>query len=140
MGVLIERTSTIDKAAANRFIKHAISQAIQDSKATNAESGPSQPSTFVPGRVTDKMLERERYQQNLKDASSDSEEGVEIIDDVKQTVEDSDIVPSEVKGKRKEEAPSAAVESDLGVQSNVHLSKSSKSSKRKRPMDPFGRE
>ena len=89
----------IDRAAATRFIKHAIAQA-KDAPPNNS-SGPSPgPSTHVrpsndsdtasavraPIKMTEKMLEREQYHEALReeDALADEEEleggGLEVID------------------------------------------------------------
>jgi exosome complex protein LRP1 len=93
----------IDKAAATRFIKNAIAQA-NDTISTNASnSGPATTSTStsttrphigdqsgngknvrVPAKMTEKMLEREKYHEALREeaqlASDDDGEPLEIID------------------------------------------------------------
>lgn len=113
---MTERTSGIDKAAAGRFIKHAIAQAKQnnDTGSNLNEAGPSQPSLYVPVRVTEKMKEREAYLQDINNDSENEEQALEIIDDDANTGGDTpkNDTNNEQKGKKK----------------------------RRRPMDPFGRE
>ncbi|KAJ6541854.1 Sas10/Utp3/C1D family-domain-containing protein [Mycena capillaripes] len=112
--------ASLDKAAATRFIKHAITQSKLGEGAAES-SKEAEPSTFVPVKVTSKMVERAEYEAELRargDASS-SEDELEIID--------GDDVPTmkssgKGKGKAKEvvEEPVAA------------------GSKRRRPaIDPF---
>lgn len=93
----------VDKAAANRFIMHAISQAQIDADAAgvayaptkassssssttplttsasnSAGANPSDPSTSsaarVPLKVTSKMLERQEWQKRVDEAGSEEEE------------------------------------------------------------------
>ena len=83
----------IDRAAATRFIKHAIAQA-KDAPPNNS-SGPSPgPSTHVrpsndgdtvsavraPIKMTEKMLEREQYHEALADEEELEGGGLEVID------------------------------------------------------------
>ncbi|KAF7337689.1 Nuclear nucleic acid-binding protein C1D [Mycena sanguinolenta] len=86
----------IDKAAATRFIKHAITQS-KLGEASSADSTPQEtaPSTFVPVKVTSKMIARAEHEAELRargDASSEEDE-LEIID--------ADDVPVSGKGKGK---------------------------------------
>ncbi|KAJ7492127.1 Sas10/Utp3/C1D family-domain-containing protein [Mycena latifolia] len=105
----------LDKGAATRFIKHAITQSKLGESSADV---PAEPSTFVPIKVTSKMAERAEYEAELRargDVSSE-EEDLEIIDG------DEPVVPAKDKGKAKEivEEPVAA------------------GSKRRRPaIDPF---
>ncbi|KAJ7508571.1 hypothetical protein B0H11DRAFT_1965701, partial [Mycena galericulata] len=73
----------LDKAAATRFIKHAITQSkLGESSSADAPQAP-EPSTFVPVKITSKMAERAEYEAELRargDASS-SEDELKIIDD-----------------------------------------------------------
>jgi exosome complex protein LRP1 len=71
--VQLERT-TIDKDAAERFIKHAIAQSKfgKDQK-EESELTPGPSTVGVPVKVTSKMRERAEYQEELKRA--DAEEG-----------------------------------------------------------------
>ncbi|KAJ3750903.1 Sas10/Utp3/C1D family-domain-containing protein [Lentinula detonsa] len=96
------RGTQVDKAAANRFIKHAISQAQIDADASGV-TYPSKVSSsttvavsnsavthstdsssaHVPIRVTSKMLERQNWQKRVDEAGSEEEnlEGWEDGDD-----------------------------------------------------------
>lgn len=88
----------VDKAAANRFIKHAISQAQIDADAagvsyppkvstisstisvatSSSTAGPSNSATVhVPMKVTSKMLEREEWQKRVDEAGSEEQEELE---------------------------------------------------------------
>lgn len=79
------RPNTVDKDAAARFIKHAInsvqykkSDPPQDSATTSNNAAP------VPVRVTEKMLEREKYLREMQerdDAESSEGEELQIIGD-----------------------------------------------------------
>lgn len=114
--VPLERPSGIDKAAAGRFIKHAIAQAKQNIDTNNSgkEAGPSVPSVLVPAHVTEKMKEREAYLQNLKDDSDSEEHTLEVIG------EDS------IAGR--------------DIEKKDAYAEATGKKKRRRPMDPFGRE
>ncbi|CAK5264827.1 unnamed protein product [Mycena citricolor] len=110
----------IDKAAATRFIKHAIAQNNFAQGASSSTTVESQPSTFVPPRITSKMAERTRYQEEMraKGDESSSEDELEILDGAEAPV----TVSSKGKGKQKETEDST----------------SSTATKRKRhTMDPF---
>ncbi|KAH8119982.1 C1D-domain-containing protein [Phellopilus nigrolimitatus] len=130
-----KKTTGIDKAAAGRFIKHAISQARQgaDAAATTGRSEAElpQPSTsaYLPVRVTEKMREREKYQQELAEDSNNEEEVLEVIVDA-----DEDDEPSDGKGKGVAPAQFKGTQERAGS-SNT---KSGMKEKRQRPMDPFG--
>ncbi|KAE9409189.1 hypothetical protein BT96DRAFT_970149 [Gymnopus androsaceus JB14] len=92
------RATQVDKAAANRFIKHAISQAQIDADAagvsyppkvstisstisvatSSSTAGPSNSATVhVPMKVTSKMLEREEWQKRVDEAGSEEQEELE---------------------------------------------------------------
>lgn len=66
---------TIDKEAATRFIKHAISQVQQQKDSVDSEQTPGPSTARQPVKVTSKMIEREQYLKELKD--QDMEEGSE---------------------------------------------------------------
>ena len=92
----------IDKAVATRFIKHAIAQA-KDTTSSNVPGpaahirlndnnndtgggdGTASRDACVPIKVTEKMLEREKYHEALREedlASDDDDDGaLEVIDD-----------------------------------------------------------
>ncbi|KAJ6486101.1 Sas10/Utp3/C1D family-domain-containing protein [Mycena vitilis] len=87
----------LDKAAAARFIKHAITQSKLGETAAEAPQ-EAEPSTFVAAKVTSKMAERAEYEAELRargDASSD-EEDLEVIDG-----DDVPLAKSSGKGKGK---------------------------------------
>lgn len=90
-------TTQVDKTAANRFIKHAISQAQIDADAAGVSYPPTKASSStaagtvvstsfaaadpsnstsvrVPVKVTSKMLEREEWQKRVDEAGSEEEE------------------------------------------------------------------
>lgn len=132
----LERTTVVDRAAAGRFIKHAISEA-KESAASNAQAGPSkvQPSTIVPIRITEKMREREKYQQELAAESSDDsndDEVLEIIDDEDDDGEDNALSLS------KTEMKSTTATRVTSMKTSDNEPTKGQKKKRTRPMDPFG--
>ncbi|PPQ77038.1 hypothetical protein CVT25_014855 [Psilocybe cyanescens] len=122
-----ERTE-IDKAAANRFIKHAIAQAqwkkTPAETAQDADNAPisdsaasASASQRVAVKMTSKMLERAAYEKELKsrDAEADEEEDLEVFDDNENNDDismDVDAQPTQSsakgKGKEKDVPPSSA--------------------------------
>ncbi|KAJ7103019.1 Sas10/Utp3/C1D family-domain-containing protein [Mycena belliarum] len=118
----------LDKAAAARFIKHAITQSkVGEASADADATAPSPPSTFVPTKVTSKMAERAEYEAAMRargDESSEEDE-LEIIGEAE---EPAPPPPAQGKGKGKGKAM-AVVEEPETV---------SAGSKRRRPViDPF---
>jgi hypothetical protein len=128
----------VDRAAATRFIKHAIAQAKDIPPASASDSGPTDrvpPNTdgpantapvLAPVKVTEKMLEREEYQRALREEGSEEESGdLKVIDggegdnDDEQSSDNSPSQASATKGKSK--APS---EKSMGK-------------RRRRAIDPF---
>lgn len=119
----------VDKAAANRFIKHAIAQ-VKAQRPPGDDEVPAHirfnedGSAPIPVKVTSKMLAREQYQQELKEAGSEEEDELEVIDDVEEEPGaeiSSSGTPRTDKGKAK-----ATDAEDSGVR------------KRRRPVvDPF---
>ncbi|KAF5392426.1 hypothetical protein D9757_002295 [Collybiopsis confluens] len=80
------RATQVDKAAANRFIKHAISQAQISPDLANSSRGEGTSTlVHVPAKVTSKMLEREEWQRRVEDAGSEEDddelEGWEGVED-----------------------------------------------------------
>ncbi|KAJ4485672.1 Sas10/Utp3/C1D family-domain-containing protein [Lentinula aciculospora] len=91
------RGTQVDKAAANRFIKHAISQAQIDADAAGVTYPPKASSSAVPSsavvnpsdsspvhvpiKLTSKMLERQEWQKRVDEAGSEEEEDLEGWDD-----------------------------------------------------------
>ncbi|KAK0208672.1 hypothetical protein DFS33DRAFT_1380174 [Desarmillaria ectypa] len=111
----------VDKAAAGRFIKHAITQAKQGRPPgeTLAEprSGPS--NVRVPVKVTAKMLGRQRYEKEMKerDAAEGSEKSdLEVFDEEKMDEDDNEKVADvKGKGKAKEQSDEAKLSADAPV-------------------------
>jgi len=81
-----KRSVAVDKAAANRFIKHAIAQ-VTAHRPPGDDEAPAHirfnedGSTPIPVKVTSKMLAREQYQRELKEAGSEEDDDLEVIDD-----------------------------------------------------------
>lgn len=126
----IPERAEIDKAAAGRFIKHAITQAKYGKTPSDTLEPTPTTSTFVEPKVTSKMLERQQYEKDLQeqDAEESEEAVLEGFEDGDVGMEIDVVVPSVAnKGKGKsKEALSAAEESPA------------KSNKRRRPaIDPF---
>lgn len=76
----------IDKAAAGRFIKHAIAQAkntqlVDESSDAVPAASSSSSNERVPVRVTSKMMARTEYEQELKEVGSEQEEDLEVFDE-----------------------------------------------------------
>ncbi|KAJ3936152.1 MAG: Sas10/Utp3/C1D family-domain-containing protein [Lentinula lateritia] len=141
------RGTQVDKAAANRFIMHAISQAQIDADAAGVAYAPTKASSSsssttplttsasnsaarVPLKVTSKMLERQEWQKRVDEAGSEEEEddieGWEEGDRVQED-EDSEVKTNSIsKGKGKGKAVELLDDAEkLG-------------SKRRRPViDPF---
>lgn len=144
----VERVE-VDKAAAGRFIKHAIAQSQMQWKKTAAEdmqdaptnANPSSSSTEkVPVKVTEKMRARAVYEAQLKNESDQDEAGLEVFDedeDLKDGVKEEDVdmeaendrqskvVKGHGKGKQREQEDGTSGVGRAGA-------------KRRRPvLDPF---
>jgi hypothetical protein len=103
-----ERT-TIDKAAANRFIKHAISQAVRSQGQSSTEPpaadqpptpGPSSgtPARPTPAGATNKMLARVEWEKQVKAATEEEEEDLEVFEETEgNATADADIEMTEDK-------------------------------------------
>ncbi|KAF9650346.1 hypothetical protein BDM02DRAFT_3093411 [Thelephora ganbajun] len=84
-----QQRMAIDKAAANRFIKHAIAQATLAQDQSSAEPidqqptpGPSRlPVQPVPVAATSKMLARAEWERQVKEAAEEEEEDLEVFED-----------------------------------------------------------
>ncbi|KZT30935.1 C1D-domain-containing protein [Neolentinus lepideus HHB14362 ss-1] len=89
-----KRKTAVDKAAATRFIKHAITQ-LETNEASAKEAGPSHirftdietnPTSAstapIPVRVTSKMKARARYEKEMKELGSEEEGELQVYDDV----------------------------------------------------------
>jgi len=99
----------VDKAAANRFIKHAITQAVRSQGQPSAEPasqgptpGPSKtPIQPVPAGATSKMLARAEWEKQVRTAAEEEEEDLEVFEeternaDAEADVEMGDEVPAQ---------------------------------------------
>ena len=132
----------IDKAAAGRFIKHAIAQAknahlVDEPSDAAAASSSSSNHERVPVKVTSKMLARAEYEKELKEVGSEEEEDLEVFD------EEADIEAMDAEDSPPEEARFTGLDKGKGRASEEEQSKSEEvaSSRRKRlRMDPFSGE
>ncbi|OJA20663.1 DNA-binding protein C1D [Rhizopogon vesiculosus] len=125
----------IDKAAAGRFIKHAIAQAklvkpVEESS-NNATPVPESSNEHVPIKITSKMAARAEYERKLKELGSEEEDELEVFDEAEvspdeDAMEEDEVPPPRDKGK------SRMVENE-GPERGEQLD-----SRRKRPrIDPF---
>jgi len=139
-----KRQFAIDRAAANRFIKHAIAQAKDIPPTPTSDSGPTTTRVPfnadgtadtvpapVPVTVTAKMLERERYQRALREEQSEEEsEDLKVIDGEEATDGDEsseDDSPGQASG-----VPLAAKGKSRALPSETGIGK-----RRRPPIDPF---
>ncbi|KIL01059.1 hypothetical protein PAXRUDRAFT_29405 [Paxillus rubicundulus Ve08.2h10] len=80
-----KRNFGIDKAAAGRFIKHAIAQAknarLVDEPSDDVAPVTSSSSERVPVEVTSKMIARAEYQKEVNELGSEEEETLEVFDE-----------------------------------------------------------
>lgn len=81
-----ERTTVVDKEAANRFITHAISQAHLKNKPTGSSTASTPQSVHVPAKTTSKMVARAQYEQELREldeegGNSDEADKLEVFDE-----------------------------------------------------------
>ncbi|KZT08565.1 uncharacterized protein LAESUDRAFT_648791 [Laetiporus sulphureus 93-53] len=101
-----KRTTEVDKAAANRFIKHAIAQ-VKAQRPPGDNEGPSHIRfddsgiASVPVKVTSKMIARAQYEKELAEMGSEEEDDLQIIDDAEgATNEIAEVTPPSIgKGK-----------------------------------------
>ncbi|KAG6879003.1 hypothetical protein C0992_005985 [Termitomyces sp. T32_za158] len=124
-----QKRTELDKDAAQRFIKHAITQATNAKGSIEETPGPSS-SVRVQTKFTSKMLERQLYEKKLKEqaALESEEEELKVFDgDDDMHVDASTPEPTKNgKGKSKE------------IPSTNDDSKTKSGSKRSRPaIDPF---
>lgn len=144
----------IDKAAATRFIKNAIAQA-NDTVSTNP-SNPGRATTStsasatrphigdesgnrknlrIPAKMTEKMLEREKYHEALREeaqlASDDDGEPLDIIDN-----DDGDGEEERDEGKAFHVPPGIHIPPIPGVPPPLSVAAAVKK-RRRAPVDPF---
>jgi len=82
----------IDKVAANRFIKHAISQAVRSQGQSSAEPagqdptpGPSKtPVQATPAGAANKMLARAEWEEQVRAVVEEEEEALEIFEETEE--------------------------------------------------------
>jgi exosome complex protein LRP1 len=128
---LVSERTEIDKGAAGRFIKHAITQATYGKAPSDTLEPTSSKSTFVKPKITGKMLERQQYEKELRerDAEESEEEVLEGFEDGDVSMDVDATVPSagsKGKGKSREDLPT--IEEPTTQPNN----------KRRRPViDPF---
>ncbi|KAJ7606842.1 Sas10/Utp3/C1D family-domain-containing protein [Roridomyces roridus] len=94
----------LDKAAATRFIKHAITQSKLGESSSSAATATPEPSTFVAPKVTSKMIARAEHEAELRARgdASEEEEDLEVIDgEEKEEEEVSSRKSKSAKGKGK---------------------------------------
>ncbi|KAG1886031.1 hypothetical protein F4604DRAFT_1877964 [Suillus subluteus] len=124
----------IDKAAAGRFIKHAIAQAklVKVGEPNNTAHGPASTSSErVPVKITSKMAERAEYEKNLEEiGSEEEEEDLEVFDEAEMSGDEDameeEALPPQDKGKSRM------------VEREVPETEEQVGGRRKRPrMDPF---
>lgn len=97
----------IDKAAAGRFIKHAIKQATYGKTPSDTLEPTPSTSTFVAPKLTSKMLERQQYEKDLReqDAEDSEEDVLEGFEDGMDVEPDVPSTTSKGKGKAPEQSP-----------------------------------
>ncbi|KAH7886205.1 hypothetical protein F5I97DRAFT_1808609 [Phlebopus sp. FC_14] len=143
-----KRKIGIDKAAAGRFIKHAIAQAknatLVDERSESSipvvASAANSSNEHVPITVTSKMIERAEYEKNIKAMESEEEEELDLFDEeVPQGEGGMDVYDDVVE----EIAPQQPTSVGKGKQRMVDEEEPSReeqvvASRRKRPrIDPF---
>ena len=85
----------VDKVAANRFIKHAITQAVRSQGQPSVEPasqgltpGPSKtPVQPAPVGATNKMLARAEWEKQVKTAAEEEEEDLEIFEETERNAD-----------------------------------------------------
>ena len=113
----------IDKAAANRFIKHAITQATRAQGQPSTEPadrgptpGPSKiPVQPAPAGATNKILARAEWEKQVKEAAGEEEEDLEVFEETEgyanadaevEMIDDEAPAPASLSVGTRETAPS----------------------------------
>jgi exosome complex protein LRP1 len=117
---------TIDKAVANRFIKHAIAQAVrapdQSSQPADQEltPGPSRIQVHtVPAGATNKMLARAEWEKQVQEAVEEGEEDLEVFDEAEDRVTaDADVEMTD--GKTSAPTPFPVGKGETNISSESH--------------------
>lgn len=121
---------TIDKTAANRFIKHAITQAIrpQDQPSQPADQGPipgpsksqAQP---VPTGAASKILARARWEKQVQEAGEEEEEDLEIFEEAEGSANaDADIEMTDDKASASTPLPTVPGEASISSEQQPGMS------------------
>ena len=116
----------LDKAVANRFIKHAIAQAVRapdkSSQPTDQEPtpGPSRIQAHpVPAGAATKMLARAEWEKQVQGAVEDGEEDLEVFDEAEDCIEaDADVEITD--GKTPAPAPLPLGKGETNILSESH--------------------
>ncbi|KAI0308104.1 hypothetical protein B0F90DRAFT_1680184 [Multifurca ochricompacta] len=144
----VKRQLAIDRAAATRFIKHAIAQAKDTTPGNGIGSGPTTHLRFeaneathpvhVPVKATTKMLEREQYRETLREEPS--EEGsndLAVIDsDESEDADGSFGSPGQVSGFKAGKGKAKSMGSSARDVS-TSTSETWAEKRRRPPIDPF---
>ncbi|KAN0100234.1 hypothetical protein V8E55_000218 [Tylopilus felleus] len=138
-----KRKLGIDKAAAERFIKHAIAQAKNATLVDEDEpSGPATAASSsssherIPVKVTSKMVARAEYEKELEELGSQEEDDLQVFDEEMAVDEE----PMGTADGLPEETRFTKLDKGKGRASGTEQSKGEEvtSSKRKRPrVDPY---
>ena len=129
---MTERTS-IDKAAAGRFIKHAIAQSTHGRPPGDSAEATSS-DVRVPARVTSKMVARAEYEKELNELGSEEEEELKMFDEPPEEAQ------REGDSEEEENMEEVKLSKGKGKQKAVDADEDDSQGgvKRKRPrMDPF---
>jgi len=155
----------IDKVAASRFIKHAIAQAkdtrpisvssptphirVNDNDNDGGGSGAATAhGVCVPVKVTEKMLEREKYHEALREEAQASDDGgdLEVFDAEDEPSDEAGRTPPEgdassssldATGKQKGKGKAKAVAGGTSVHDVLPSSETAAGKRRRPPVDPF---
>ncbi|KAJ8584806.1 C1D-domain-containing protein, partial [Rhizopogon salebrosus TDB-379] len=125
----------IDKAAAGRFIKHAIAQAklikpVEESS-SNAVPALDSNSEHVPVKITSKMAARAEYERKLKELGSEEEDDLEVFNEAEASP-DEDAMEQDEAPSPQDKGKSRMMESEDPERGDQ------RDSGRKRPrIDPF---
>lgn len=94
-------TLPVDKAAANRFIKHAIAQ-VKYGRPPGQDEGADDVNTArVPVKVTSKMVARAEYEKKIREEESEEEDELQVFDEAQEEDQSGASSSSESKGKGK---------------------------------------
>ena len=121
----------IDKVAANRFIKHAISQAVRSQGQSSTEPadqgptpGPSKnPAQPIPAGATNKMAARAGWENQVRAAAEEEEEDLEVFEGTEDNANpDMDIEMTDDKGSASKPLPVGMEATSSQLQPGMSLS------------------